>query len=106
MTIPELEAIKERVSRATEGPWLGFAGVIRAGEGLVGVNDSKFHEHGTENGLFIAHARTDIPRLIKALEMAIHVLQVTETQPDEPVNADNCRNTLADINSILRGERD
>lgn len=45
----------------------------------------------------------DIQKLIKALELAIHVLQVTKTQPDEPVNAENCDNVLRDIDKILSG---
>jgi len=87
MTDSEIEAIKERLSRATPGPWTVIA------EGYDGVGDFKMGPDGaevvtldlggiaycsdpyprgdncpSENMMFIAHSREDVPRLIAALE--------------------------------------
>jgi hypothetical protein len=81
-----LAAIRERAQAATEGPWWGGGSNRRRDAvGLVG----RLSDRGTGNAIavlagvgmdrvadaeFIAHARTDVPALVEALEavLAIH----------------------------------
>ena len=71
MTI-DIEAIKARAEKATEGPWRNGTKVGRTvywtpgteydADPLIGVMDT------THDAAFVAHARSDIPALIAALE--------------------------------------
>jgi hypothetical protein len=81
-----LAAIRARAEAATEGPWWGGGSNRRRDAvGLVG----RLSDRGTGNAIavlngvgmdrvadaqFIAHARTDVPKLVEALEavLAIH----------------------------------
>ncbi|WP_395454657.1 hypothetical protein ACHMW5_13385 [Azospirillum melinis] len=88
-TPEELAAIRERANAATEGPWLyrphkmddwGTVRISDAEEPYFvaraqagGPTDHAAHRAaGTDpyerNGLFIAHARTDVPRLLDLIE--------------------------------------
>lgn len=64
-----LKEVGARESRATIGPWRGFAGVIRTKHGSHGCNDPDVHKHGTDDSLFIAHSRTDIPKLLEIVNV-------------------------------------
>lgn len=89
LTPEELAAIRERANAATEGPWLyrphkmddwGTVRISDAEEPYFvaraqagGPTDYAAHRAaGTDpyerNGLFIAHARTDVPRLLDLIE--------------------------------------
>lgn len=63
LTDAELDAMQVYCDAASPGPWEGGENYLHVGDNLVRM------EHGdmTEgNGQFIAHARTDLPRLIAA----------------------------------------
>ena len=79
LTAEELAAIKEREAKATKGPWScsteenGNTVTIRAADGTphtLGTEitekccDGEPSEEEAANGYFIAHARTDIPKLL------------------------------------------
>jgi hypothetical protein len=79
MTPAELDEIKARVAAATEGPWEAYSASCCPDMG--GVSSSKYRVHAAEVGNvghpalledaeFMAHARTDVPALIAALEEA------------------------------------
>jgi hypothetical protein len=79
VTRDELEAIKARAAAATEGPWEAYSSSCCPDMG--GVSSSKYRVHAAELGNvghpalledaeFMAAARTDVPRLIAALEEA------------------------------------
>lgn len=70
----ELEAIRRRCNAATPGPWKSFiegrdhasgSSFIRTGE--TG-KDIELSGATTDDQDFIAHARQDIPRLLKEIE--------------------------------------
>ena len=83
-TKPDIAAIKARVEKATPGPWVvgqhTNIGKIRSinrltknGKKLVVAETTDMYHHeqdGVVNAEFIAHARTDIPALLEALEAA------------------------------------
>lgn len=69
LTQTELEAIKERVEAATEGPWEA----LKACFGSVGheVHGDEYVIAGTfyeQNAEFIAAARQDVPKLLADIE--------------------------------------
>lgn len=75
---PDIEAIRERAEKATEGPWVSIADVRPsvtvinpqneyAERGYIGYGNLLFLNKYTGNmndANFIAHARTDIPDLL------------------------------------------
>jgi hypothetical protein len=84
MTIQtHLQTIAARAEKVTPGPWIGpdFDGWIEAkGHGFVvhaeastdPENESdKVRYKRPDDAEFIAHARTDIPKLVKALEYCV-----------------------------------
>lgn len=89
-----LAAIRERAQAATEGPWWGGGSNRRRDAvGLVG----RLSDRGTGNAIavlagvgmdrvadaeFIAHARTDVPALVGALEAVLAIHQPEWTGPD------------------------
>lgn len=103
MTPEELKEIKERAEKATMGNWVvedyrqqskdwRSTGIIWAkteenyyspGKKICSVSCSNLHAGSDPieiaefeaNSTFIAHARTDIPKLIEALEKSIEVIQ-------------------------------
>lgn len=68
MTVTErLKGIRERAEAATAGPWE----LIGGGEYVTGVSILVAPDDGGVTGNdaeFIAHARTDLPRLLDAVE--------------------------------------
>lgn len=75
----ELEAMRERAEAATEGPWTadGLEGNLDSPRGRV-AEATWWREVDAQ---FIAHARTDVPRLVAALEAVLLV-----HQPDEDMD--------------------
>ena len=75
MTEKELKAIEARCEAATEGPWkVGTYGGVFQDNGketsaitLMYYKTGGTRDPGGVNTEFIAHARTDIPALIKAI---------------------------------------
>ncbi len=91
----DLEAVKGRLDRATEGPWywefihpgyLLMQGTPAEAEWVVldaqvekGGNDASIVFAGNKGDKdFIAHARTDIPNLIMEIERLQHALNKGE----------------------------
>ena len=82
MTPGEIQEIRERVDKATPGPWVaGWDGKERESElGVVALNlggiDTKPNKYGYANSWkhveanqrFIAAARSDIPKLLSHIE--------------------------------------
>lgn len=85
----QLEAIRKRADAATAGPWFADEGpehgccwdtsitVHDAHEGPKGqrYRNAKVAESNETDAAFIAHARTDVPRLLEALAVAIRMLE-------------------------------
>jgi len=77
-----LESIRERVEAATEGPWVryGIAGITSEEWDIAWEGHGQCNECGAEvnqvpfvesdDAEFAAHARTDIPLLLKVAEAA------------------------------------
>ena len=77
--VRSLDAIKARAEAATEGPWRVISdyipGVIEV-EGPTARNDYVAELSADKADLeFIAHARTDIPALVAALEAVLELHQ-------------------------------
>lgn len=67
----EIEAIRERVEKATDGPWIyvPISDRLEYFIGGEGGNEAIAVEVFTkEDATFIAHARTDIPKLLAEIE--------------------------------------
>ena len=84
--IPWLAEIAARVERATKGPWK-VCPDENAPEGMPLVCLGPPGEHGgpvcsqpltEEDAVFIAHARTDIPRLVEAVALLEAALEAIE----------------------------
>lgn len=92
MTNEELDAIRERASRASTGPWTIEAGEYTGANWLIasmgGSIDGLFYTVTTDNvhaselkgdartdAEFVAHARTDIPALLAEVERLRNQLQ-------------------------------
>ena len=102
----DIAAIKARADKATAGPWELSPHSIGKGGWISGEHGSYTDiviNAGTDRALtnadFIAHARTDIPALIAALE-ASEAARVKAEQERDALKAGNARfrsglNTLA-----------
>jgi len=72
MDVKELKEIEDRANKAAPEPWvIEHENVVCKCRNLspTGVNSNLFdsHEWNKNNSIFIAHARTDVPKLIAAL---------------------------------------
>jgi hypothetical protein len=82
LTQKQLEAIRQRVEKATPGPWKYSEGVgsypatILSEKGEVVAAGDEYYGMTENDANFIAHARTDIPALLD------HIAEV-ETERDE-----------------------
>jgi hypothetical protein len=79
MTLQQkLEEIKERAEKATDGPWLNDERIVLQDSGIqphicysYTADGYSLTDKPIENAEFIAHARTDVPLLLKALAKCI-----------------------------------
>lgn len=87
-----LRTIKERVEAATPGPWRkrlpGWIGPDRHKYGCVFFGPSPDEMYTTSpltptDAAFIAHARTDIPALLRVAEAAAAVRQAADEDPPD-----------------------
>ena len=123
-TTTALEAIKSRANRASEGPWGAARGATsdntefvstyeqKAGFLALSLNDEESHlwlvDNGTvipaatgdgpkaeANAEFIAHSRTDVPKLVAALE-AVEAFHVPTWQSNYRGGREMCRHDTHD----------
>ena len=76
-TTDELAAMRARVDGAVPGPWTWTVGSVEAtrdGETFEIVEREDLHQTTRNDVEFIAHARTDVPRLLDAVDavLAMH----------------------------------
>lgn len=77
-----LQEVKERADKATEGPWYPkFHDRVTKTKKSDGI-DSILHLYGPSsvtiaNQYFIAHARTDIPKLLKMVALMDQIIKYT-----------------------------
>lgn len=89
MNDAELNAIRTRDAAATPGPW--FSGPMGGYEAIahsalergVGYEDVLCNENRVANGVFCAHARSDIPALLAEVARLRRLLAV-DVAPTEP----------------------
>ena len=85
MTIEELEAILSRAAKASAGPWsASWSGWVDAAPNAGVVTRSGFVR--AEDAAFVAHARTDVPRLVAEVR-ALHGPRGAATVPDAVMDA-------------------
>ena len=82
ITDAELDAIEARAKAATEGPWL-----FKNNPQLSQLSDKYADFKRFDDCVFIAHARTDIPRLVAELRAARESVHVV-SQGVELIRAD------------------
>lgn len=113
----ERDAIRARVDRATEGPWGHHAhthGLPSDGPTHVCVFDPEdvpvaeldYSSWGERDAEFIAHARTDVPALLDALDAAEaenERLRVTLYESEQAANA--LRSKVHDYQPMPDGKR-
>lgn len=78
-----LEAIAERASRATEGPWARFEthqadNFVVGPRGFIREDIVSGPTYERSNAEFIAHARTDVPTLVAALRAVLNACNTYE----------------------------
>lgn len=82
MTTDEIKAALERAEKATAGPWLTAPHQIvsQDGRGICSLVSYSTRQKQTEaaNTALITNARTDVPRLARALLVALAALQQTK----------------------------
>lgn len=86
-----LAAIRERAEDATRGPWEEMATLPPSGEVYYSVDAVTGREvarlphnpQGSEDTRFIAHARTDVPALVEALESVLVYIEEWELIRDK-----------------------
>ena len=88
-----LDALRERVERATPGPWENYGDgdhevyqAVEYDDGDVGPYIARFVP-AEDDAVFIAAARTDVPRMEAALRA---VLELHKKAPIYDVMADDC----------------
>lgn len=83
-----LAEIQARAEKATDGPWrhsvererYETAHYVRHGEGEHLAVFTGNYSGASEDGEFIAHARTDVPALVAALRAVLHLHRPTMHQ--------------------------
>lgn len=94
----QLDEIAARASRATKGPWkLWCMQVVTDPAGNSDIDDAQLIAHTAEphrglqtfNAEFIAHARTDVPKLVAALR----AVEAVHTRVGLYELEDSCPNT-------------
>lgn len=78
----QLDEIIARADEATEGPWVVFEGDEANGVDSATRGQITWDDHGGQvfkpaDAEFIAHARTDVPKLVIALK-SVRILHVAE----------------------------
>lgn len=113
-----LQSIKERADRATEGPLMFGA---ESGEGFVyrdqdsncipGLCDIYLYDEGSEQGInnlvFFASARSDVPRLAKAVEVLAEEIEKSRVISEAAGCTDNAQflgSLLQRATEILKGD--
>jgi len=99
MSLPELDAIKARADAATEGPWEADQfGAAMNGRDSWHVRSSgkpgvQVFLNGTlaKDAEFIAAARSDVPRLVAALEAVLRQVDEAILPEDTPESIDPLR---------------
>jgi hypothetical protein len=98
MISPEqLKEIQSRCEKATPGPWTGFENGAWGGQGFgvsttqvsEGSNTKEWFivesnsERASNNALFIAHSRTDIPLLLEEIKRLQRIISKELTENDD-----------------------
>ena len=94
LTIAEIEAIRKRAEKATEGPWEWVAcdelhetempELGNGKESIMSFGDREMYyptegtPPNTEDAEFIAHARTDIPKLLAEIDRLNELIDKAE----------------------------
>ncbi|MEH7521745.1 hypothetical protein V7149_00460 [Bacillus sp. JJ1503] len=109
LTNEQLDAIRERVEKATSGPWFVKYGLDSA---EVFVGDKRWivaEIPKVSNAEFIAHAREDVPKLIAEIERLNEAIQQLSENREKwrishgELEADNHRLSDA-LSRIINGE--
>lgn len=104
-----LDEIKARMNAATPGPFSHFGGAVLK-EGIKVVAECAGTEtllpEWADNAIFFSHARTDIPRLVKALERAWDILEKMKSASECDFNEMPywANKAIVESESILNGE--
>lgn len=123
MTLDQiLTEIKERADKATEGPWKFYPMSYNKHPGYTSCDrlESKDKIIGMMEAFcgptclgkcdltFIAHARTDVPRLVEALEVSRELIVELQSQwnEKEPIAFGMAMRAEQRITNILTGEHD
>lgn len=113
----ELAAIRERVEAATDGPWENDGGgeigqhytCLPPYRTIVGteVSCSSYCYGGSTKGVerdadaeFIAHARTDVPRLVEALDAVVKALDEAGTQAAATYRSDGAHYNEGQLDAV------
>jgi len=110
MTEEQLEAIRKRAEKATEGPWFHTGYHVATKPGISGgyppnsasiceTFDGEYIENnnGINDASFIAHAREDIPKLLAEIDRLRNGIAIA-------INETSCDDTWDYLNRLLDGK--
>lgn len=104
----ELDAVRQRIETATEGPW--DTAKLASGWHVMydGYIVAEIYRNEVENAEFIAHAREDIPKLLAEIDRLNAELQNARTTVTEIVDeifGDKIAKAAEEIAGKLRKNR-
>lgn len=110
MTEADLDAIRQRVEKATFGPWGSHdEDEVVAGDWDVHIatcwNSGIPPDEATNNANFIANARTDIPQLLAAIDERDKVIHDMMEESDARRLAQRYRDVIKAVKYLIRGWR-
>ncbi len=100
-----LQKVKERCDAAEEGPWW----IDKPGHVRTCGRDSEFHRYRIVtpgNTEFIAASRTDVPLLLKMVEVVIRRVDLERYEPHSQEFHDFLSGIKGRLNEILIGSSD
>ena len=105
-----LEEVKERLNKATTGPW--STKLTSDGGGLVIAGDAAFNGFSIQfkepdNAVFIANSRRDIEKLIEIVEIQLAALNKIETECLKHGNRDLliAQDAFVRVNKVAEDEK-
>lgn len=95
MTLPELAEIRKRCDAATPGPWGSPMNLCWT------MINSKLEDVPEGDEKFIAHARTDVPKLLAEIDQLRQAIQLMAAQCGIMDAGDACRMILQTAKKAL-----
>jgi hypothetical protein len=97
-----LAEIKARADAATGGPWHEEAGNVCGADARLVATGSRIYPVAVDDANFIAAARTDVPKLVAALEAVLRLIETEPWDPEEQDAVSAIRNAITSALGVTR----